>query len=173
MPFLVDGGDVLAGGFVEAGFPWIAHNGRRCAKAKTLCALVTAAAIFLELAQGGGVLLALAAEAALLDRKIVELALVGEEDFGLDQVLAGVGLLGGELVCEFEAADGVDAEFEGRDAEQTPLGVGEGLDEIALLVAGGLMAREEGGDVSFVERGIVTGKQDSTAGETGFDGIER
>jgi hypothetical protein len=35
------------------------------------------------------------------------------------------------------AADGVDAGFERGDAKETPIGVGDGLDEIVFVVAAG------------------------------------
>ena len=73
---------------------------------------------------------------------------------------------------EFEAADGVDAHFERGNAEETPFGVGERLDEFALVVADGRVVFDELSNVSFIEDGIVAGEQNGPAGEPGLDGVQ-
>ncbi|MGH9582376.1 MAG: hypothetical protein ACRD4O_05525 [Bryobacteraceae bacterium] len=70
---------------------------------------------------------------------------------------------------EFEAAGRVDAHFEGGDAEQTPLGIGERLDEIVLGVAAGFVVVEGALNVLPISIGIVTGQQNGAASETCFD----
>ena len=69
MTLFVNGGDVLAGSFGE----------------KLLLLLL---ARLLKLAECGGVAVALAAEAGFLNAEVVELALIGEEGPGFDEVLA-------------------------------------------------------------------------------------
>jgi len=105
MTLLVNGLDILARGFGE-----------------TL--LLVLLAELLEVAECGGIFFALAAETGFLNGKIIELALVSEEDFGFYQVLADFSVLVWELGGEFEAADGIDAQFESGNAEQAPFGVG-------------------------------------------------
>src|SRR6185437_11093108 len=61
--------DILAGGFVQT-------------------SLGFAPALVLEFAQSSGVLLALAAQTAFLNAQIVQLALIGKEDFGFNEMLA-------------------------------------------------------------------------------------
>ena len=92
-------------------------------------------AVFLQLGEFGDIGFALVAEAALLQSEVGEIAAIGHEDFALDEGFAidGVGVVG-ELIGEFEAADGVDAGFERGDAEQAPFGIGDRLDERFFFV---------------------------------------
>ena len=80
MALFVHRQDVLTGCFVQPRLP-------------------LALAIVLKLAQCDGVFLALTAEAAFLNAEIVELALVGEEDLGFDQMLAYRFVFVGEYFC--------------------------------------------------------------------------
>ncbi len=75
-------------------------------------------AILLDLFEFGEDEVAVFAEAGLLDGQIVEIATVGEEEFGFEEGFAdgGVGFVG-EEGGEFAAAEGQDAGFERGDAE--------------------------------------------------------
>jgi len=130
-----------------------------------------ALALLLQFAKRGGVFLTLAAQAAFLDAEIVELALVGEKDLGFDEVLARRRIFICEELGKFQAAHCVDAHFERRDAEQTPFGVRQGLDEIAFVIAYRRARLHEFRYMGFVEDGVFRGKQDGAAGEPGFDGV--
>jgi hypothetical protein len=127
----------------------------------------------LESVKRGTVLLCLAAQAAFLNAEIGELALARQIDLRLDQYLARAFVVVGEQIGEFQSAEGKDAHFEGGDAGQAPMGVGEGLDQSQFLVADGLEAFAELGEMGLIERGIFGGQQDGAAGEPGFEGIER
>ena len=96
--------------------------------------LVGILALLLESAELGEVGLLLIAQAAILEGEVVEIATIREEDLTLDESFAdgGVGFLRMEI-GEFEAANGVDAGFERSDAVDAPFGIGNALDEIALL----------------------------------------
>ena len=63
----------------------------------------------------------------------------------------GVFDIGEEIFGEFAFADGVDAGFKFGDAEETPFGVGDHLDESALFVVDGSVFGEVAFDVSGVE----------------------
>jgi len=76
----------------------------------------------------GKVLLGLAAQPALLNAEIGELAVVSQIDLGLDQLLADAFLLVREQLGEFQPAEGIDACLKRGNAGQAPMGVGEGLD---------------------------------------------
>ena len=86
----------------------------------------------------GSVLDEVAAKTLLLQREIVELALVGGEGFDVDErgteglvfVLVELG--------KFEASDGIDALFERKDAVETPLRVGDILREFLLAIGDGM-----------------------------------
>src|ERR1700761_6081624 len=69
----VDGGDVLAGGFGE-----------------TLGFVLSTK--LLKIAEGCSILFALAAQTGFLDREVVELALVGEENSGFDEMSSDGGV---------------------------------------------------------------------------------
>jgi hypothetical protein len=121
-------------------------------------------AVVLYLEKSGDVLFALAAQTVFLEVEIVELALVDQQRLGINEVGAD-GLV---FVCkklgEFEAAESIDARFERRDAEETPLGVGERLNEGLLLIANGFVLLHESGYVLFVKSGVFGGQQDGAAG---------
>jgi hypothetical protein len=117
----------------------------------------------LHFTEGFGVFLALMAETAFLDAQVIELALIDEERFGVDQgVTDGLGFIGEEF-GEFEAGEGVDPHFKGGNAQETPFGVGQGLDEILFGVAAGGVALEEGSDMRLVSGGVVARQQDGAA----------
>jgi hypothetical protein len=80
----------------------------------------------------------------------------------------------GELFGEFTMADSIDAGFERRDAEETPLGIGDALDESFFVVGidGGLVLAEVAVEVLLIEGGVIIGEQNRTAGKTGFDSVE-
>ncbi len=123
--------------------------------------------------QFGQVFLALAAEAAFLNAEVVELALIGDENMRVDQSGANGSILVFELAGELEAAKGVDAHLERGNAKETPLRISERLDEIFFVVTDGLMVFEISLDVPLISSGIIGGQQDSAAGETGFNSIQR
>ncbi len=108
----------------------------------------------LKLTERGEIFFAIAAEPVFLDAEVIELPLIDKQDFGLDEMLADFRLVLIEFCSEIEPAERVDAHFERGDAEQTPFGVGERLDEAALFIARGLMRREEARDMSLVGGGI-------------------
>ncbi len=72
----------------------------------------------------------------------------------------------------FVAAAGVDGAFESGDASETPLGVGEGLDELGFAGRGGLVFGGVGGQMLAVGVGVVGGEKDGAAGESGFNGVQ-
>ena len=61
----------------------------------------------------------------------------------------------GELISKFATAKGVEAFFERRDAEETPLGVGDGLDKGGFVVVLGSVFFEDAGDVGLVDSDVV------------------
>ena len=149
MPILAEGFDVLTCGLVET------------------CALL-ALADGLELLERRSVLFALAPEAVFLNAQIVELALIGEKDSGFDELLADGFFFVRELIGELQAADGVNAGFERRDALKSPFGIGNRLDQIIFGVVSGLIAFAEAGEVGFLQRGVFGWEQDRAAGEARF-----
>jgi len=78
-----------------------------------------------------------------------------------------------EALGELEVAAGEDGCFEGRNALQTPGGVGDRLNQIGFTRAYEAEIVGVSLDVLFVGRGVVTRKQDSATRETCFDGMER
>ncbi len=84
-----------------------------------------------------GIGLVLAAKTALLESEISEVAAVDDEDVADEKRFAvdGIGFIG-DGVSEFTAAEGVEAGFERGDAEETPFGIGDELDEGVFLVGG-------------------------------------
>ncbi len=92
----------------------------------------------LELAEFGGGLLELAAEAAFLQGEVAQVLLISAEDLGFEHTGAelGVGFVS-KFGGEFGAAEGVKAGFEGGNAEETPFGIGDCLDEVFFVVVGG------------------------------------
>jgi hypothetical protein len=113
-----------------------------------------------------------AAETGFLEREVAEVFAVGEEDLRFDHGGADVGIgLVGKCFGELAAAEGVDAGFERGDAEQSPIGRGEGMDEGFFGVGSGLEVSEEAGDVALEGGAVVGWEEDGAAGETGFDGV--
>ena len=110
------GGDVVAGGLGEPG-------------------LFLLLALALEGGEVGVDLDQLAMEARFLDAQVVELLVIGEVGVGLDE--AGAKLLGLviELIGELDAGERIDAVLETGNAGESPLGVGEGLDQRGFLFA--------------------------------------
>jgi hypothetical protein len=92
----------------------------------------------LQLLEFGDIGFTLTAETAFLQGEVAEIFAIGEEGFGVDEVLAveDIGFVG-KLVGQFAAADGVDAGFQGSDAEQPPFGVRNGFHESLFFVGGG------------------------------------
>ncbi len=127
----------------------------------------------MELAEFGHFLIEAAVEAGFLELEIAQLLFVFEVDVQFDEagaegkIVFGVGF--GELV----AAAGVDGHFEAGDALQTPLGIGQGLDEFGFTQAGGAVFGFIGGEMRAIGIGVVAGKEDGTAGQPGFDGVQR
>ena len=72
------------------------------------------------------------------------------------------------MVCKFFVADGVDAGFEIGDAEETPFGVDDGLDEVFFEGADGLVVFDEDGAEFLVGFEVFIGEEDGLAGEGGF-----
>jgi len=58
---------------------------------------------------------------------------VGFEHGSAELGVGFVSAVGGEFVT----AESVEAGFEGRDAEETPFGIGDGLNEVLFDVVGG------------------------------------
>ena len=129
-------------------------------------------ALRLQVSQSGGVFFALSAQAAFLNAEIAELPLIEDEHLRIDQGGADSRIFVFELGGKLEPAKGVDAHFECGNAEEAPFGVGKRLYEILFAVVFGLVLLEEARDVGLVSGGIVTGQQNSAAGEPGFYGIE-
>jgi len=129
-------------------------------------------ALFLQGFELGDVGFALAAETGFLESEIAEIFTEGEEDLGFDHGGADGGVrFVGEFLGELAAADGVDAGFERRDAEQAPFGIGDELHQSLLGIRGRLMVEEETFDVVGVGFDVVGGQQDGAAGEPGFEGV--
>ena len=96
-------------------------------------------AVVLYFEKSGDVFFALAAQTVFLKIEIVELALVDQQCLGIDEVRAN-GLV---FVCKSSANSSwptsIDAHFERRDAQETPLRIGERLNESLLLIANGFV----------------------------------
>ncbi len=94
-------------------------------------------------------------------------------DLKVDELDAlGAGEVGVHL-GRFVAAAGVNGGFECGDAGETPLGVGEGLDEFRFARAGGLVILSVSGQVLAVGFCVVGGQEDGAAGESGLDRVHR
>jgi len=129
-------------------------------------------AVVLNLGELRGVLFELAAEAVLLETEIAEITFVDAEDLRFDHSGASSGVrFGGEFAGEFVAADGIETRFESGDAEETPFGVGNGLDEVLFFVGFGLELAVDLGDEFFVSSYVVGWQDDGAAGEPGFQSI--
>ncbi len=120
-------------------------------------------AFLLQAAEFGHFLFVAALETRFLELQVLELLFVFEESAELDQVGAG-GPVQGAVLLIFGAALGIDRHFETGDALQTPLGVGEGLDELLLAESGGLVLPGVGCEVLPIDIGIVVVEQHGAAG---------
>jgi hypothetical protein len=120
-----------------------------------------------------GIGLVLAAKAALLECEITEVAAVNDEDVADEKRFAidRIGFIG-DGVSEFTATEGVEAGFERGDAQETPFGIGNELDEGVFLIGGGGETGEMAGDMFAVGLGVVGGEKDGAASEAGFHSIE-
>ena len=105
--------------------------------------------------------------------QIAELLFVKEVRFEFDQARLGFGGFGDEFLGELGAAASVEGEFESGDAAETPVGIGDRLNELGFADADGLEFADATLDVLFVGGGIVGGKQDGAASEGGFQGVDR
>ena len=98
---------------------------------------------------------------ALLQSQIVEIFAVSAEDERFDHGRAG-WRVGFEyaFASQFDAAERVYASFESRDAEETPFGVGDGLDEEFFFVVFGLELLFDESDEVLVGGNIVRWQED-------------
>ena len=116
------------------------------------------AAVLLDLFKLDYIGVALVAEATFLEGEVAEVAAEGHEDFGVDEGLAIGGIFFfGVKIGESAAADGDDARFERRDAEQTPFGIGNGLGERLFVVGGRGESEEVAVEVVVVGMDVVGG----------------
>ena len=113
----------------------------------------------------------LAGEAGFLQVQVGERLLEGQENFGFDEGGAGVGGFVGVGGGELLAAQGEEASFEGRDAEETPFDLGEGLEEESFFVGGGLPFFVEAVEMGLPGGEVVGGQENGAAGESGFQGV--
>jgi hypothetical protein len=127
--------------------------------------LFFAGAFLLELAKFRRVFFTLAAQTHFLNLQVPELLFVGKVRVELDQAGSHRGLFGLELCRKLNAALRVHCHFERGDAIETPSGVSERLQQTLFTKADRLELCEE---VGFVGAAIVTGEQDSAAGECGL-----
>ena len=74
---------------------------------------------------------------------------------------------------EFAATDGVNTEFERGDAEETPIGIGNGLREAAFFVGSRSKAGEGAVEMRLVCGGVFAREQDGAAREPGLDCVQR
>ncbi len=126
----------------------------------------------LELAQLGGVLCHTAGQPRFLKLQVAKLLFVGEEGFELDQAGTESLVVILELVGKLHVASCIDGHFEPGDPAETPGGIGNGLDQIALARPDGREFLFISGDVALVVGGIIGVEQDGAAGEPCFDRIE-
>ena len=114
-------------------------------------------ALRLEGAEFGDIFVAHAAKAGFLEAQVFELAFILEVslEFEFER---------GELVGEFGVADGVDAGFEGWNAEEAPLGANDGLYEVFFEGAHGLVVFDEDCGEFLVGFDVVVGEKDGQAG---------
>ena len=105
--------------------------------------------------------------------QIADLFFVDQEGVGVDQKRLGFEVVLFKELGEFDAAFGEDGVFESRDAEKTPIGIGDGLHELAFAETDRFIFFLESGEVALVGGGVIGGEQDGAASETGFDGVER
>ncbi len=78
-----------------------------------------------------------------------------------------------EIGSELEAAQRVDAGFERRDAEQTPLGIGDGLKERALGIGKWFTLCYETRDMGLVGFDVIAWQQEGAASQSCFESIQR
>jgi hypothetical protein len=78
-----------------------------------------------------------------------------------------------EEIGEFDAADGVDALFEGENPIDAPLGLGDVLGEFFFALGDGFELGFEAGDVLLVFLDIIGGQQNGAAGQRRADGVVR
>ena len=78
-----------------------------------------------------------------------------------------------EEIGVLDATIGEDAGFESRDAIETPLGVGQALDQFRFALADRLVIADEAIDVTPIFFSIVARKQNCTSRQAGLDGVER
>jgi len=83
--------------------------------------------------------------------------LIGAEDEGFEN--GWVGAVGGE----FHTAEGVEAGFESGDAQEAPFGIGDGLGEVFLTVAGGAEFPIDERDEGLVGRDVIRWQEDRAA----------
>ena len=81
------------------------------------------------------ILFELIAEAAFLQGEVPQIFLISAEDVGFEHGGAelGVGLCLPTSAASSNAAEGVEAGFEGGDAEETPFGINDRLDEVFFV----------------------------------------
>ena len=77
-----------------------------------------------------------------------------------------------EHIGELDAAFGEERRFESGNAAQTPPGIGDGLNQLALAQANGRELLFERRQMALVFGGVIARKQNGTAREGGFDGVE-
>ena len=134
-----------------------------------LCFLLVA--FLLGCAEVGEIFVALAAQSGFLELQIAELLFVDEVRFEFDHAGLSVGWFGGEFLGELAAAAGIEGEFESGDAAETPIGIGDRLNQLGFADADGLEFADEAINILFVGGGIVGGQQDGAAGEGGFESV--
>ena len=114
--------------------------------------------------QFGDFLFAAAGQAGFLQLQIADLLFVGNEGVGVDQIGARGEVLFVEELGEFDAAFGEYRGLETGNAGETPESVGDGLDQLALAQADGLIFIVERGKMTLVCVGGVGGQQNGASG---------
>ncbi len=107
------------------------------------------------------VILVLAAEADFLRAQAVELLLIGDEGLGFDQDFDCFTSMISEILATFKASEGINAEFEVRNAVEAPLGIGKALHEFGFASGGRVPVGKESVDVSLVKFGVC-GRTEAT-----------
>jgi hypothetical protein len=123
-------------------------------------------ALGLDTAQFVHILIAAALQTRFVDVVIAELLFVGHVGLQQDHVVTNILRVVGEGFFELGMTVGVEGEFECLDAAQTPVGIDNGLNQLAFGLANGseiVLKRREEGSVFF---DIFAGKQDGAAGES-------
>lgn len=114
----------------------------------------------MQLLQFGDIFLALTAEAVLLERQVVELALVDEKSSGVEQRGPDGGVFVFDRCGEFDPAERVDARCQRGDAGGAPFGISDGLNQKPFGVASRVVTRFQAGDVLPINGDVVVGQQD-------------